>query len=160
MTTPRDLDESRVLEVIKGYSAAYEARDVQAMLAFFAEDADVTAGPGTFHGKEAVKQFLTWDVGLSPTVKIRAVGAGTVVSRNVAVSERVIEATYEGIQYEHPIVTVYELDHDAKIQHMRAYYDKLAIDQQVASRTPGVRGWFAKRMVNYLVAQGEKGLRH
>lgn len=158
MVTSRELDRSTVADVIRRFDAAYEARDVEAMLALFADDADITAGPGTFHGKEAMKQFLAWDIGLSPTVRIRQFGVGLVVSRNIAVSERVIEATYEGIPYEHPIVTVYELDDAGNIQHLRAYYDKLAIEHDLAQRMPGVKGWFTKRLLDFFVAQGAKGL--
>lgn len=159
MATDREVTESSAAEVIMGYSVAYEARDVEAMLDFFADDADITAGPGTFGGKEAMARFLRWDVGLSPTIARREMGAGIVVSGRVVVTENVVEGTYEGIPFEYPIACIYELRDDGKIQHMRAYYDKLAIDQQVSSRLPGLKGWFAKRIVNYLVGLSEKGLR-
>jgi limonene-1,2-epoxide hydrolase len=159
METTREVADASPVEVIKDFDAAYEARDVDAMLEFFAVDADLTAGPGTFRGKDEIAQFLRWDVGLSPTIRKRQIGVGVVASGRAVITENVIEATYEGIPYEHPITTVYELADDGKIQHMRAYYDKLAIDQQVTSRLPGLQGWFARRMVNYIVSQGEKGLR-
>ena len=41
---------------------------------------------------------------------------------------------------------------------MSCYYDRLAIMQQVANRSSGLRGGTSKRLVNLLVSQAEKGL--
>ena len=42
------------------------------------------------------------------------------MSGRVVVTENVIEASYEGTAYRHPVATVYERTDDDKIQHMRA----------------------------------------
>jgi hypothetical protein len=101
---------------------------------------------------------MDWDVRLSPTVKCRDVGIGTVVKENVGLSERVVEQTAEGIPFTYLILTVFELNDDGKIQHARSYYDKPAIMHQVASKYPGIKGWFFRKTVNMVVAQGERGL--
>ena len=72
--------------------------------------------------------------------------------------ERAVEASAEGIAYQYPIVTIFELGEDGKIRRMRSYYDKLAITQQVGNEYPGIKGWVLKKLVNFLVAEGEKGL--
>ena len=159
MTVPdHGLIESSATSAVEGYMEAFDARDVDAMLAFFADDAEMTVAPGTFRGKAGVRRVMDWDVHLSPTVKTRDTGVGLLVKGHTAVWERTIEATAEGIGYEYPIVTVFELDDDGKIRRVRAYYDKLGIMQKIASKYPGIRGRMFKTMVNYLVAQGEKGL--
>jgi hypothetical protein len=46
---------------------------------------------------------------------------------------------------------VYEFS-DEKIQHLRTVVDRLSIAKQVA------KGWFAKRIMNSIIAHAEKGL--
>jgi hypothetical protein len=41
---------------------------------------------------------------------------------------------------------------------MRSYYDKLGLEQRVAAKAPGVRGWIFRNLINFMVAHGEKGL--
>jgi ketosteroid isomerase-like protein len=143
---------------VEDYRAAYQARDVERMLALFADDAEVTFAPGTFRGKDAIRKVLDWDVRLSPTASVRDAGIGVLASDRTVVAERVVSLTYHGIPYEEPAATIYEFDEAGKIRRLRSYYDKLAIMDQVASRSPGVRGWIAKKLVGYLAAQGKKGL--
>jgi ketosteroid isomerase-like protein len=150
--------EGTVEEVVCRFREAYDARDIDAAVELFAEDADWTLGPGTFTGKEALRRVLEWDVGLSPASRSRESGIGMLVKGNVAVTERVVEQTAEGIPFVCPLISVFELNEDGKIQHLRSFYDKLAIIQQVAREYPGVKGWFLRRIVNILVAEGEKGL--
>lgn len=51
-----------------------------------------------------------------------------------------------------------ELNEACKIDHARSYYDKLSILEKVAREYPGVKGWFFRKIVNLVVAEGEKGL--
>ena len=112
---------------------------------------------GTFKGKEELKHVLTWDTQIMPTVKFRLSGIGIMVKGNRAVSEGVSEGDYEGKEYEVLSITVYEFSDD-KIQHIRLFYDKLSMVKQVMMQYIGVMGWFAKRLVNYIVKRAEKGL--
>jgi ketosteroid isomerase-like protein len=150
--------EERIREILEEYRAAYERRDRAALLDFFADDAVMTLAPGTFRGSDGVGRVLDWDLRITPTVQMRPLGIGLLVQDNVAVREVVFEATFEGIRYEYPMLAVFEFDDDGKIRAYRAYYDKLGIEQSIASRYPGIQGRLFRLMVNYLVAQGEKGL--
>lgn len=118
----------------------------------------MTVGVGTFSGPEEICRYLDWDVRLSPTVDSRDSGIGLLVAGAVAVQEAVIQATLEGISYQHPVVTVYEVDGTGKISRLASYHDKLAIEQQIAAKYPGVRRWIFEKMVGTLVEQGRKGL--
>ncbi len=56
-------------------------------------------------------------------------------------------------------MTIFELGDDGKIRRKRSYYDDLAIIHRVSNKYPGVKGvGVLKKLVNFLVAQGEKGL--
>lgn len=122
---------------------------------------DVTGGPcdRPLQRWEGVQQFSEWDVLLSPVAKSRPLGIGLLVKDDIAVEEEVLEQTYEGRPYEYPLVRVFEIGDGEKIRRLRVCFDKLGIEQQVAMQYPGVRGWLFKRMINFIVAQGEKGLR-
>ena len=140
------------------YMAAYVARDIDRLMTMFADDAEVTAAPGTLHGKDAIRKFYEWDARLSPTASVRDDGIGVLVSGQTAVCERVISLTYQGIPYEEEAATIFEFDDAGKIRRQRSYYDKLALMNRIASRYPGIQGRIFRRMTGYLVAQGRKGL--
>jgi ketosteroid isomerase-like protein len=152
-------DPARVRNAVEGYVEAFARRDVEKALEFFSEDAEMTEPPGTFKGKEGVRQLLEWDVRLSPVAKSHPLGIGLLVKDNAAVEEEVLEQTYEGRPYDYPLVRVFEIGDDGKIRRLRVYFDRLSIEQQVAMQYSGVRGWLFKRLINFIVAQGEKGLR-
>jgi hypothetical protein len=80
------------------------------------------------------------------------------VKENRAVSEALGEGLVEGKKYESLGITVFEFSDD-KIQHIRLFYDKLSIIKQVTMQYTGVTGWFAKKLINYIVGRSEKGLR-
>jgi len=153
-----EMSEKEIESIVREFRLAFEERDVEKMLSFFAEDAVLVAPVGTFKGKREVKHFWTWDTQVSPTETARLSGIGIMVKENRAVSEGLSEGDFEGKKYEAPSITVYEFS-DSKIQHMRLYYDKLSIVKQVTMQYTGITGWFAKRLVNYIVGQAEKGLR-
>jgi hypothetical protein len=147
-----------VQEVVSRFEAAYAARDVDTIVDLFAENGDVRMAPGTFTGKAAIRRVFEWDVRVSPRTSSRKSGVGMIVHGNVAVSECVLEQAYEGIPCTFPAVTVFELNEAGKIEHVRAYYEKLSIIQQVASRYPGLKGWFFRRIVSLVAGQVDKGL--
>ncbi len=152
------VDPATVRNTVEGYVEAFARRDVEKALEFFSDDAEMTEPQGTFKGREGVRQLLEWDVRLSPVAKSRPLGIGLLVKDNVAVEEEVLEQTYEGRPYEYSLVRVFEIGDDGKIRRLRVYLDRLGIDQQVAAQLSGVRGWLFKRLINFIVAQGEKGL--
>ncbi len=87
-----------------------------------------------FRGKEGVRQVLDRDARITPSVRFRPLGVGLLVKDNVAARKLVFEATYEGMRYEYPNLAVFEFDDDGETRAYRSYYDKLGIEQQIASQ--------------------------
>ena len=152
------LSEQTVKEIVSRFQIAYDARDIDTLVELFAENGDWRLAPGMFTGRAAIRRMLEWDARLSPSSSCRESGVGVIVHGNVAVSERVIEQSYEGIPCTYPAVTVFELNEAGKIEHLRSYYEKLSILRQFASRYPGVKGWFFRKIIEFVVAQSDKGL--
>jgi len=151
------MSEKKIESIVRDFGEAFVERNVERMLSFFAEDAVWVSPVGTFKGKEGLRRVLTWDTQISPTVKATRCGIGIMVKGNGAVSESVSEGTYEGKKYEVLSITVFEFSND-KIQHIRLFYDKLSVIKQVVMQYKGIRGWFAKRLVNSIAKRAEKGL--
>ena len=152
------MSEEKIKSIVYGFGEAFVKRDVEKMLSFFAEDAVCVSPAGTFKGKEEIKHILTWDTQIMPTVKSTRSGIGLIVKENKAVAEDIDEGWTEGKKFEMLAITVFEFNND-KIQHIRLFYDRLSIIKQVAMQYKGVTGWFAKRLINYIVGRAEKGLR-
>lgn len=151
--------ELAVRDVIERLRNAYDRRDVDGALELFADDAVLVFAPRAFKGKGDIRHGLEWDAQLSPTSETRLSGIEVLARANVAVMESVVvQQTADGIGYECPVVTVIELGDDRKIRRMSSYYDRLAIVQQVANKSSGLRGAAFKRLANALVSQAEKGL--
>ena len=89
------LSEQTVKEIVSRFHNAYDARDIDTLVELFAENGDWQLGPGTFTGKAAIRRLLEWDARLSPSARCNESGVGVIVYGNVAVSERVIEETFE-----------------------------------------------------------------
>jgi ketosteroid isomerase-like protein len=144
--------------LVEDFDAALEKRDLQAALRFFADDAEWTLAPGTFSGKDAIRRYLEWDMRTSPRAAYRLAGIGVLAMGTIAVRETMVEQVWEGISYEYPALAVIEFNGDGKIQRMRSYYDKLDLERRVAAKVPGIKGWAFRKLINFLVAQGRKGL--
>jgi ketosteroid isomerase-like protein len=151
------MSEEEIAGIASDFAEAFVNRDVEKMLSFFAEDAVWVSPVGTFKGKDGLRRVLTWDTQISPTVKARRSGIGLMVKGNKVVDESISECEYEGKKVEVPGITVFEFN-DGKIQHIRLFYDKLSIIKQVTMQYTGVTGWFAKKIVNYIVRKAEEGL--
>ena len=152
------MSEERIESIVRGFGEAFVKRDMEKMLSFFAEDAVWVSPVGTFKGKEEIRRVLTWDTKVSPTMWSKPSGIGIIVKENKAVAEDLSGGLFEGKKYEMLNVTVFEISGD-KIQHIRVFYDKLSITKQVTMQYKGITGWFAKRLINYIVGRAEKGLR-
>jgi len=152
------VSEEKIKSIVRGFGEAFVKRDVEKMLSFFAEDAVWVSPVGTFKGKEELRCVLTWDTQICPTVKAKRSGIGLIVRENKAVAEGISEGLVEGKKFEMLAITVFEFSRD-KIQHIRLFYDRLSITKQVASQYKGATGWFARRLINYIVGRAEKGLR-
>lgn len=55
-------------------------------------------------------------------------------------------------------VTILDSGDADSILGYRSYYDKLRVLDQITSGMSGIYGWFASKLVGYLVALGKKGL--
>ena len=152
------MSEEKVESIVHGFGEAFVKRDVEKMLSFFAEDAVWVSPAGMFRGKEEIKHILTWDTQIMPTVKSTRSGIGLIVRENKAVAEDIDEGWTEGKKFEMLAISVFEFSNE-KIQHIRLFYDRLSIIKQVTMQYKGVTGWFAKRLIKYIVGSAEKGLR-
>jgi len=152
------VSEEKIKSIVYDFGEAFVKRDVERMLSFFAEDAVWVSPAGMFKGKEEIRHILTWDTQVMPTVKSTRSGIGLIVKENKAVAEDIDEGWTEGKKFEMLAITVFEFSHD-KIQHIRLFYDRLSIIKQVTMQYKGLTGWFAKRLINYIVGHAEKGLR-
>ena len=153
-----DSHAEHVESTVEGYLDAFERRDVDAALERVSDDVVMVEPAGTFEGKRGVRSLLEWDVRLSPVARARREGIGLLVADNVAVEEEVLRQSYRGVEYEYPVVRIFEIDESGKIHRLRIYLDRLGMLQNLTDRLPGVQGWIFRRLIRFVIAQAEKGL--
>jgi len=158
MKATEELHHSELSGRIEEYRTAYQDRDLERMLALFADDAVFIWAAGTFRGKAAIRKVLEQDVGASPTATVRDTGLGVLVAGRSVVWERQVTLTVKGVPVREDAVTILEFDDAGLIGQFRSYYDKLGMMHQVASGLPGPYGWFARKVVGSMVAQANRGL--
>lgn len=158
MKVTDQLHQSALARQVEHLRTAYQDRDIDRLLTLFADDAELSAAPGTFRGKAAVRQFFEWDAQVSPTALIRDTGLGVLIAGRTVVWERQILETTEGVPFQEEAVTILEFDDAGLIQRYRSYYDKLQVMEQITAGLPGLYGCFARGLVGYLVGLGKKGL--
>jgi len=147
-----ETSEEKIENVIRGWRAALEKKDVEKALSFVAEDAVWVAIEGTFKGKEEWKRYLTWMATVNADIKFKDAGIGILTKGNKAVSQYTLEArTSDGMKFEVPSVCTYEFKNE-KIQQHYTILDRLLIAKQAA------KGMVAKRLVSSIVKRMEKGL--
>ena len=158
MKATDELHHSELTRRVEDYRTAYQDRDVERMLALFADNAVFIWAAGTFRGKAAIRKVLEQDVWASPTAMVRDTGLGILVAGRSVVWERQVTLTVKGVPVREDAVTILEFDDAGLIRQFRSYYDKLGMMNQIASGLPGTYGWFAKKVVGSVVAQANKGL--
>jgi ketosteroid isomerase-like protein len=158
MKAPGELGQGELAQRVEDFRTAYQDRDIGRLLALFADDAELTAAPGAFRGKAAIGKFFEWDARVSPAAAVHDTGLGVQVVGRSVVWERQVLETAEGVPFHEDAVTILEFDDAGLIRRYRSYYDKLAVLEQITSGMSGVYGWFASKLVGYLVALGKKGL--
>ena len=89
---------------------------------------------------------------------IRDTGVGVLVSGSTVTWEREFELSAEGVPYREQSLAVIEFDDTGLIRHVRSYYDKLAVLDQIAQGLRGPSGWVFRGLTGYLVRMGTKGL--
>jgi ketosteroid isomerase-like protein len=150
--------DKTLVDLVERFQQRYAARDIDGIMALLADDAVLTWAAGTFRGKAKVRKVMEWDFELSPSARVELTGIGIVTGDRLAVAERVVYLTADGIPYEEPAVTVFEVDDHGLIVKMRSYYDKLGLMHQIASKYPGVKGRLFRAMTGFLVKMGSQGL--
>jgi ketosteroid isomerase-like protein len=158
MKTRDELRQEELARRAEEFRSASHDRDVERMLALFADDAEATMAPGTFRGKAAIRRLFEWEARMSPAVERKDTGLGMVVVGRSVVWEYQASETAKGVPYTTDAVAILEFDDTGLIRRYRAYYDKLAVMEKVASGMSGISGWVARALVGFLVAQGRKGL--
>lgn len=158
MKTTDELRQGELIRRAEEFRSASEGRDVERMLALFADDAEVTMAPGTFSGKAAIRRFFEWEVRTAPVASSKETGVGMVAAGRSVVWECQISETVQGVPYTTDAVRILDFDDIGLIRRYRSYYDKLDVMEKIAAGLPGVYGRFARALIGYLVALGKKGL--
>jgi ketosteroid isomerase-like protein len=143
------LNENQMEILMRGVKEAYENRDTDAFLSYFAEDGIWTIPEGSYRGKEAIRQVLSRLDQYVPDRQFRDTGIGIIIKNNVGIWERIEETiTADGRKSIVPGVSLFEFNGD-KIHHLRVYIDRLTVAQQAA------KGWMEKRIINAIINQME-----
>lgn len=143
--------KEEIISIMRNFKDAYNKKDLEESLSFFAEDADCVYPGGVFKGKEEIKSYFKWVFETVPDQKIIESGVKIIAEEDRAVYEHILEGSYEGMKYQILALCIYEFKGD-KIQHIRTTFDRLSLAKQVA------KGKMAKMAVNSIINQMEKGL--
>lgn len=135
---------------IRGIHEALNNRDVEKAVSFFADDATMITGEGTFKGREEIKRRFTWF--LQQWSELKVTENRLILEGNRAAHEYVIEGTTREGKGRFPGVAIYAFG-NGKVQQIHDYYDRLSIAEQLA------KGWLARRTVGSVTERMEKGLR-
>jgi hypothetical protein len=143
--------KEEIISIMRNFKEAYNKKDLEESLSFFAEDADWVNPDGVFKSKEEIKSYFKWVFEIIPDQKLIESGVKIIAEEDRAVYEHILEGSYEGMKYKILVLCIYEFKGD-KIQHVRSTYDRLSLAKQVA------KGQIAKTAVNSIIKQMEKGL--
>lgn len=143
--------DEKIPGIMRDFLKALEAKDVDKVLSFYAEDGDWTSSEGVFKGKEELRRYLTWLFALAQEPKINICGNGIIAQGNKAFVEHMISGTIMGKKVEYLAMRAWEFS-DGKVNHTRTVNDRLLMAKQAA------KGWLPRWVVNYIVKQAEKGL--
>ncbi|MGB6369835.1 MAG: nuclear transport factor 2 family protein [Atribacterota bacterium] len=143
--------KEEIISIMRNFKEAYNKKDIEESLSFFAEDADWVNPDGVFKGKEEIKSYFKWVFETVPDQKVIESGVKIIAEEDRAVYEHILEGSYEGMKYQILALCIYEFKGD-KIQHVRSAYDRLSLAKQAT------KGKIAKTAVNSIIKQMEKGL--
>lgn len=143
--------KEEIISIMRNFKDASNKKDLEELLSFFTEDADLVNPDGVFKGKEEIKNYFKWVFETVPDYKIIESGVKIIAEEDRAVYEHILEGSYEGMKYQILAFCIYEFKGD-KIQHIRTAYDRLSLAKQVA------KGQIAKTAVNSIINRMKKGL--
>ena len=145
------MSKEDLMSMMRKFKDAYNKKDLEKTLSFFAEDADFVNPNGEFKGKEKIKNYFKWVFEINSDQKIIESGVKIIAEEDRAVYEHILKGSYEGMKYQILVLCIYEFKGD-KIQHVRSAYDRLTQAKQLA------KGKIAKTAVNSIINRMEKGL--
>jgi uncharacterized protein (TIGR02246 family) len=146
------MSKEELISMMRKFKDAFNKKDLEKTLSFFAEDADWVNPNGKFKGKEEIKNYFKWVFEIVPDQKIIESGVKIIAEEDKAVYEHILEGSFEGMKYQILALCIYE-SKGSKFQHLRTAYDRLSIAKQLA------KGPIAKTAVNSILKRMEKGLK-
>jgi uncharacterized protein (TIGR02246 family) len=146
------MSKEGLISMMRKFKDAYNKKDLEKSLSFFAEDADWVNPNGVFKGKEEIKNYFKWVFEVNTDQKIIESGVKIIAEEDKAVYEHILEGSVEGMKYQILSLCIYEFKKD-KFQHLRTTYDRLSMAKQLA------KGPIAKTAVNTIIKRMEKGLK-
>jgi ketosteroid isomerase-like protein len=146
------MSKEGLISMMRKFKDAFNKKDLEKTLSFFAEDADWVNPNGKFKGKEEIKNYFKWVFEINPDQKIIESGIKIIAEEDKALYEHILEGSVEGMKYQILALCIYESKKD-KFQHLRTAYDRLSMAKQLA------KGPIAKTAVNSILKRMEKGLK-
>jgi len=146
------MSKEELISMMRKFKDAFNKKNLEKTLSFFAEDADWVNPNGVFKGKEEIKKYFKWAFEINPDQKIIESGVKIIAEEDKAVYEHILEGSVEGMKYQILALCIYESKGD-KFQHLRSAYDRLSLAKQLA------KGPIAKTAVNSIINRMEKGLK-
>ena len=146
------MSKEELISMMRKFKDAYNKKNLEKSLSFFAEDADWVNPNGVFKGKEEIKNYFKWVFEVNTDQKIIESGVKIIAEEDKAVYEHILEGSFEGMKYQILVLCIYEFKGD-KFQHLRTTYDRLSMAKQLA------KGPVAKTAVNSIINRMEKGLK-
>jgi uncharacterized protein (TIGR02246 family) len=146
------MSKEELISMMRKFKDAFNKKNLEKTLSFFAEDADWVNPNGVFKGKEEIKKYFKWVFEINSDQKIIESGVKIIAEEDKAVYEHILEGSVEGMKYQILALCIYESKGD-KFQHLRSAYDRLSLAKQLA------KGPIAKTAVNSIINRMEKGLK-
>jgi len=146
------MSKEELISMMRKFKDAYNKKNLEKILSFFAKDADLVNPNGVFKGKEEIKNYFRWVFEINSDQKIIESGVKIIAEEDKAVYEHILEGSFEGMKYQILALCIYESKGD-KFQHLRSTYDRLSMAKQLA------KGPIAKTAVNTIIKRMEKGLK-
>ena len=146
------MSKEELISMMRKFKDAYNKKNLEKILSFFAKDADLVNPNGVFKGKEEIKNYFRWVFEINSDQKIIESGVKIMAEEDKAVYEHILEGSFEGMKYQILALCIYESKGD-KFQHLRSTYDRLSMAKQLA------KGPIAKTAVNTIIKRMEKGLK-
>jgi len=139
-----------IREAAMAFDKALERKDLQAIMAKFADDCEIELLGMKLLGKEGAKKWLDWIY--EHVAKIEFVPVTIMVEGNTFFEEFIVEATFhdgEEARSKQAVVLVFE---DLKIKSLRMYFDRLDFSGAVAKDV------ISKTIVREIVKKSAEGL--